>query len=207
MPMHAAEKRTKAPPSLLLSPRTFHRFTVDEYHLMIESGVFNDNGRVELLHGWIVDKMSHSPPHDSSVSRIARRLMRALSDDWVVRAQCAITLADSEPEPDVAVVKGPEEAYDTRHPQPKDVVWLVEVSDSTLLSDREYKGPLYARARIPMYWIVNLPEGLVEVYTQPKAGKSPAYRHRQDYGIDDAIPLVISGREVARIPVRELLPA
>src|SRR5262249_27668440 len=125
---------------------------------------------------------------------------------WRVRVQSAITTTDSEPEPDVAVVRGPARRYVRSHPRSKDIAVIVEVADTTLLEDRKDKGRVYARARIPIYWIVNLPGAKVEVYTQPMAGKVPGYRHHQDYGIDETVPLVIEGREVGRIPVRDLLP-
>ena len=83
---------------------------------------------------------------------------------------------------------------------------MIEVADSTLDRDRILKGSLYARSRIAVYWIVNLTDSVVEVYTRPRAGRSPAYRLRQDYTADDSVPLLISGTEVARIPVSELLP-
>jgi Uma2 family endonuclease len=161
---------------------------------------------VELLDGWILDKMPHNPPHDGAVTRLDRRLNRLLGDDWLVRCQCAVTLPRSEPEPDVVVVPGPESAYDRRHPSSDEIALLVEVADTTLQRDREMKGGLYAAARVPVYWIVNLPERCVEVYTRPRGGRTPAYRQRDVYGLEDTIPLVVAGTEIARLPVRELLP-
>jgi Uma2 family endonuclease len=95
----------------------------------------------------------------------------------------------------------------TRHPAPQDTGLVVEVSDSTLQDDRTLKARLYARSAIPVYWIINLIAGQVEVYTDPTGpDPSPAYRQRQDYSAADAVPLVLDGVEVARIPVRDLLP-
>jgi hypothetical protein len=188
-----------------LEPPTY-RFSVKQYHRMIEAGILTGDDRVELLEGWIVQKMPHNPPHDSCITRINRRLICILSDDWLLRVQSAITLKDSEPEPDLAIVPGPEEIYFTRHPVVPDIATLIEVADSALEDDRSIKGRLYARARIGIYWIVNLVDRQIEVYTHPKAGKSPAYRQRQDYAIEQAVPLIIDGREIARISVSELLP-
>src|SRR5438128_3370052 len=97
-------------------PFPVRRFTVDEYHRMIQAGVLTENDRVELLEGWIVPKMPHNPPHDGTISLVLRRLCTSLPDDWIVRAQSAITLPDSETEPDLAVVRGPESRYLSRHP-------------------------------------------------------------------------------------------
>ncbi len=182
-----------------------HRFTVAEYQRMAEAGVL-EGLRVELLDGWIIDKKMRNPPHDSTVARLSKRLIRLLSDEWVVRGQSAVVTKTGVPEPDVVVARGPEDVYNARHPGPKDTALLVEVSDATLSFDRNFKGSLYARARISVYWIVNLVNRRVEVYTEPKAGKSPSYHGRTDYGAGESVPLVLDGREVARIPVRELLP-
>jgi Uma2 family endonuclease len=80
------------------------------------------------------------------------------------------------------------------------------VAESALLADLREKGPIYARARVPIYWIVNIKDLTIEVYTQPAAGKSPRYRHRQDYADGQTIPLILGGHEFAQIPVRDLLP-
>jgi Uma2 family endonuclease len=183
-----------------------HRFTVEQYHRMIETGILTANDRVELLEGWIVDKMPHNPPHDGTVSRINNRLPRFLPGGWMLRVQSAITLRDSEPEPDLAAVRGPEEAYFSRHPGPRDIGLLVEVADSTLLNDRREKVPLYARFRIPVYWIVNINDRRIEVYTEPVGGKTARYRHRRDCPSDQTVPLILDGVEVAQIPARDLLP-
>jgi Uma2 family endonuclease len=193
-------------PEITPLPPPLHRFTVKQYQRMIETGVLTEDDRVELLEGWIVDKMLHNPPHDGTINRINRRLMRLLPDEWLLRVQSAITLARSEPEPDLAIVRGPEEIYFTRHPVPRDIALLIEVADATLLPDREYKGRIYAQGRIPEYWIVNLVESKMEIYTQPKAGKSPSYRRRQDHANKEAIVLILEGRPIAEIPVADLLP-
>src|SRR5205823_2588074 len=108
---------------------------------------------------------------------------RCLPPDWSLRIQSAITLSDSEPEPDLAVVRGDERRYAAHHPRPADVGLLIEVADSTLLGDRADKGRIYARAGIAIYWIVNLIDRQVEVYSAPSgSGDSSAYGQRTDYG-------------------------
>jgi Uma2 family endonuclease len=183
-----------------------YRFSIDQYHRMIEKGILNANDRVELLEGWIVKKMALSPPHNIAITRINRRVLRGLPEQWLLQVQGAVTLSGSEPEPDFAIIRGPERAYSHRKPRPRDVALLMEVADSSLLQDRLLKSRLYAAARIPEYWIINLGAARVEVYTQPKAGKSPGYRQVRNYGLDESVPLVLQGRLIDQIPVRELIP-
>ena len=109
-----------------------------------------------------------------------------------------------EPEPDVAIVRGSDADYRHRVPTPADVALLVEVSDSTLDQDRGKKLEAYARAGIPVYWIVNLVDRQVEVYTRPvKAGR---YRSRKDYKPGQQVPVVIAGQQLAPIAVDDILP-
>jgi hypothetical protein len=173
---------------------------------MVELGFLTDEDKVELLDGWIVDKMPRNPPHDGTISQVLRRLTRVLPEELVIRVQSAVVLPTSQPEPDLAIVRGPGEIYFERHPNPRDVEFLIEVSDSTLERDREMKGPLYAQSHVAIYWIINLSASTVEVYTQPRAGRAPGYRVRRDYTSNDSVPLVIGDKEIARIPVRELVP-
>lgn len=144
-------------------PYWLRQFSVAEYHRMVESGIFGSNGQVELLEGWIVNKTSQNPPHASSVGRVARRVSKLLPDNWTIGVEGPITLADSEPEPDVTLARGEEEIYDTRHPGPGDIGVLIEVGDSSVLSDRRYKGELYAKAKIPEFWLINLVERKIEI--------------------------------------------
>jgi Uma2 family endonuclease len=81
------------------------------------------------------------------------------------------------------------------------------VTDESLRDDQTTKARVYARARLPIYWIVNLPESKVEVYSQPRAGKNPAYRKRQEYDREASVPLVIAECQAVQVPVSELLPA
>jgi Uma2 family endonuclease len=183
------------------------RLSVKQYHEMINAGILGDGDPVELLEGWLVLKMPKKPSH-SSVTRLVRKaLLARIPPGWYVDSQEPVTTADSEPEPDLLVMRGDESTYLTRHPRPKDVALVVEVSDVTLHRDRTLKKRIYSRAKIPVYWIVNLIDGHVEVYTGPTGpGDRPDYRRRRDYGRDDELPLVIGRREVGRLAVRELLP-
>jgi Uma2 family endonuclease len=185
---------------------TTHRFTVEQYHQMIEAGILTENDRVELLDGWILPKMPHNPPHDATVSLAQHELSVRITEDWIIRIQSAITTADSEPEPDVTVAKGPLRRYSSFHPRPRDIGLIIEVSDTTLTYDQTFKGGLYARARIPVYWVINLIESKIEVYTKPKAGKLPGYQLRQDYGPKDRMPLLLRDQEFGTILASNILP-
>ncbi len=195
------------PLPLLGTMAGFRRFSVAEYHQLIDIGLLTENDNLELIEGYLVLKMSRNPPHDSSIHLALRKLLRCLGPDWSVRIQSAITLSDSEPEPDLAVVRGDERRYTVHHPTPADVGLVIEVADSTLLGDRADKGRIYSRAGIANYWIINLIDRQVEVYSSPSGpGASAAYGHRTDYGAADQLPLVLDGIVVASIAVRELLP-
>jgi Uma2 family endonuclease len=172
---------------------------------MIDAGILG-NARCELLEGLVVDKVRHNPAHGSAITRLSRRLARLLADEWLIRVQLPITVSGSEPEPDICVAKGPEERYDARHPGSSDVTFVSEVADTSLAQERTDKHRIYATSRIPVYWIVNLVDAQIEVYTLPRAGKSPAYRMRQIYTPGATIPVIIGGHEIARLHVRELLP-
>ena len=189
-----------------LQQSTFRKFTLDQYHKMIETGVLMSGEPYELLEGHLVHKMSRGSPHDWAVQVLTKRFVRMMSDDWDVRSQCAITLpAGSEPEPDVAVVRG-KTNYRDHHPGPAEIGLLVEVSDSSLLIDRHDKGRIYARERIPVYWVVNVIDKVIEVYTQPAgSGDAAAYTKRDDYPVGTTVPVVLDGNTVGTIPVADVM--
>ena len=190
-----------------LSQQGFFRLSVADYHDMIAKEILSSEDRVELLDGYLVTKTGQKSSHSSTLIRTGRRLDRETPNGYSVRTQVPITLESSEPEPDVAVVRGDDRTYDQRHPLPTEVALIVEVADSSLRLDREVKGPIYARAGIPIYWIVNLSEARVEVYTLPSGpGDDPKYAERKNYSAADSIPLILDGELVASIPVAELLP-
>jgi Uma2 family endonuclease len=186
---------------------TVRRFSVGEYHRLIATGVLIEGEPLELLEGWIVYKMTRSPPHDVALGLAGDAIDGRLPTGWHVREQSAITTADSEPEPDLAVTRGARRDYNQRHPGPGDLALVVEVADSTLSLDRDDKARIYARAGIAVYWIINLVDRRVEAYTKPTGtDPAPAYRRRDDYGPADAIPLTLPGSPPLSNPVAELLP-
>jgi Uma2 family endonuclease len=195
-----------SPPLALLPAHLLRRFTVDEYHQMIRTGILSEDEPVELLDGWITNKMPRNPEHDLAVEKLDAAIRSRIPPGWRIRIQSAITTDASEPEPDMAIVRGPLPASATSHPRPGEVAMLVEVADSSLDYDRTMKGQAYAQAAVPIYWIVNLRERQVEVRTDPTGtGPTATYRSRQDYGETESVPLVLDGAEIGRIPARELL--
>jgi Uma2 family endonuclease len=183
------------------------QFTVAQYQRMITLGILLEDSRVELLEGWIVTKMARNPPHDTAIYRTQMALLRRLPPEWICRGQSGVTTDDSQPEPDLAVVRGPIDRYDDHHPTPEETALVVEVANTSLQQERSFKGRLYARAGIAVYWIVNLTEDQVEVYTDPATTEAEsAYRLRQDYHQTDNIPLTVSGSELVSILVHELPP-
>ncbi len=183
-----------------------YRFTVEQYNRMIESGVLA-NARCELLEGMVVEKVTHYPPHDGTVLLLQLELSALLPEGWVPRIQCSISLADSQPEPDVVIAKAPAHQYLIHHPYPRDIALVIEVAESSLPQDRVDKQRVYAAARLPEYWIVKLVDRQIEVYTQPRAGRSPTYRRRKDYRPGETVPVVLAGTEVGRLRVRDLFPS
>src|SRR5205085_2707180 len=129
--------------------------------------------------------------HEGTVRRTQKAIERRLPPEWDVRVQATVKTPDSRPEPDASAVRADEFDYTRRHPGPEDTAVAVEVTDSTLADDREVMGRIYARARVPVYWIINLPDSHIEVYTDPTGPEeNPTYRSRRDYGRDDSVPLV-----------------
>ena len=161
---------------------------------MIETGILTAEDKVELLENYVVLKMPRNPRHDSTLQRMTRPLLRALPDGWDLRIQAAVTLADSQPEPDFALIRGSADDYETRHPDPADIGVVIEVADSSLLRDQRDKTRIYARGNILCYWIVNLVDRRVEVFTQPSGPTPlPAYQSLQTYQSSDAIPSFWAG--------------
>ncbi len=197
------------PPQLPLlgTQAGFRRFSVPEYHRLTEIGVLTEDDNLELIEGYLVLKMSRNPPHDGTIQLVSDTTGSALPAGWCVRIQSAVTLADSEPEPDIVVARGTKRTYLVCHPGPADIGTLIEVADSTLAGDRLDKGRIYARAKVPIYWIVNLIDRQIEVHEQPSGPTAaPAYAKVTTYRIGDQIPLVLDGNPVANFAVQDLLP-
>jgi Uma2 family endonuclease len=183
------------------------RFSVARYQKMIEAGILTPEDKVELLENYVVLKMTRNPPHDGSIQLITEALAPVVPPGWCLRAQLTVVFTDSQPEPDFAVVRGSSRSYLTRHPNAAEVGLLVEVADSSLLRDQRDKTRIYARGGIPFYWIVNLVDQRIEVYSQPSGpAPVPAYGAFQTYQPGDAVPLVLDGATAATVAAVAMLP-
>lgn len=197
-----APQQTPAPP-----PYPVRLFTVAEYHQMIQACILTEEDAVELLEGCIVPKMPRHPTHDGTIQIVHRAVGKHVPARWCLRIQSALTTDDSEPEPDLVIVRGDERSYLSRHPGPQDAGLVIEVAEATLARDRQDKARLYARAGVQCYWIVNLVDRQVEVFTNPSGpNPNPTFHQRRDHTIGDQVPLVLDGTEIARLDVASLLP-
>lgn len=152
-------------------------FTVDDYYRMADMGLLGPDERTELLDGEVVYQMPINPRHAGCVIDLAQTLVVGLAGRALISTQNPIRLSPlSEPQPDIAVLRARVGGYRTAHPQPADVLLLIEVADSSLELDRRVKVPLYAAAGIAEVWLVDLVNGVVEVYRDPDDG---TYRHRR----------------------------
>jgi Uma2 family endonuclease len=181
------------------------RFSVARYQRMIETGILTPDDKVELLENFVVIKMPRNPRHDSAIQRLLEILFPLRPSNWGLRIQSAILLSDSQPEPDLAFVRGPATAYENDHPKAKDVGLVIEVADSSLLRDQRDKTRIYARGAIPFYWIVNLVERRIEIHAKPSGpSEIPAYDSVEIVQHDAEVPLVLDGKIQARFAVKEL---
>ena len=172
-----------------LDSLTARRFSVEEYHRMVEVGILGEDERVELIDGRILQMSPIGSQHAAYVSFLNRKL-RAIEETAIVRIQDPVILDDeTEPQPDVAVVGFKANAYADSHPHAEDVLLLIEVADTSLEEDRLIKLPRYADAGIPEVWIFNLIENIVEVYREPLtlANGIPGYRRRTDFRVGESV--------------------
>jgi Uma2 family endonuclease len=182
------------------------KFSVDRYDRMVEAGILTSDDKVELLENYVVLKKPRDPAHDGTID-VIKDILRTLPSGWFLRSQQSLVLADSRPEPDLAIVRGNSRTYLARHPAPPDVGLIIEVANTSLLRDQRDKARIYARGNIICYWIVNLDDRRIEVHTHPSGPcDSPAYASIVTFGAGDAVPLVLDGNPIVAIPVADLLP-
>lgn len=149
----------------LIQPR---RFTVDDYHAMIDAGILGEDDRVELVLGEIVQMAAFKAPHPACVDALTMFFAPALSGRAIVRVQGSFTLRpDSEPEPDVLILRPRDDLYFSALPGPDDTLLAIEVADTSLRYDRVVKIPLYGRRGVPESWLVALNPRTVTVYRDP----------------------------------------
>jgi Uma2 family endonuclease len=149
-----------------------HRLTVGDYHRMGEAGIFCEDDRVELIEGEVIDMPPIGSSHAGTVTWFVALLHKALAGQAIVTSQNPVRLGEhSEPQPDIAVLRFRSDFYRKSHPQPEDVLLLIEVADTTVRYDREIKIPLYARYGIPEAWLIDLQTERVEIYLQPSSDR------------------------------------
>lgn len=154
-----------------IEPRFFLNtidWTVDQYHSMVDAGVLTENDRVELLYGKIVPISPIGRFHAACVNLTSEYFILKFQKRYTYLTQNPVSLLDdSEPEPDFVIAKRDEGGYLSEHPTAEDILLLIEVSDSTLDKDRHHKLPIYAEAGVQEYWIINLIDRQLEMYTRP----------------------------------------
>jgi Uma2 family endonuclease len=156
---------------------TRKRFTVDEYHRMWDVGIFPEDKRFELIRGAILEMPTTKPPHSGRVNRLTSLFTSRFGDSVIVSVQNPTSIDDySEPVPDVSLLKPRADFYEQSHPLPSDVLLVIEVSHTTLRFDTKIKGLLYAEAEIPEYWILNIPQNVLEVRREAANGR---YTHQE----------------------------
>ena len=194
------------------SPRSgisTYRFTVEQYHQMAAAGILEEDERVQLLEGEIVRTTPIGPLHRYAVVAAGEALRKLLPPAWEMMIQQPITLAHSEPEPDLCIVRSESARYLDRHPGAADVALVIEVADSSLPLDRNRKQTIYAAAGIPEYWIVNLDQRCVEVFSRPQpatAQQSASYQTHQVFDDQAAVEIELAGRRLGEIRIEDLMP-
>jgi Uma2 family endonuclease len=180
-----------------------NHFSVASYQRMIQAGILTPEDKVELLENSIVLKMPETPLHGGTIDIVKAALSNRVPAGWLLRIQQTVVFSDSQPEPDFAVVRGGPRTYLARHPGPAELGVILEIADSSLLRDQR----IYARSGIVTYWIVNLVDRRIEVYSQPSGPVAvPAYGSFQTFQPGDDVPLVLDGQTVAAVPANDLLP-
>lgn len=177
------------------------KMTTDEVLAMVRAGILGEDDRVELIEGELLTMSPQEPVHASVVQRLSARFFRAYDEDHQVRVQLPLVAsATSLPEPDLAVVRGDEDAFVERHPSGTDAVLVVEVTWTTARRDRE-KAHLYAAAGVPVYWRLDLEHRRLEVHKRPTP--DGVYRHVVALGEEDDIE---APEASASWKVKDLLP-
>lgn len=194
-----AEDSANRPARLAPPPR---RFTVEEYHRMIEASVFDTAERVELIEGEVLQMAAKSLCHVAGVRRVSKKLTKLLGERVFIATQDPIQISGvSEPEPDVVVAVPSATDYEDHHPTPPEILLVVEVAETSVQVDRQRKLPLYAKAGIQQFCILNLRGGELEDYRDPSL---EGYRQKQTYTAKQSFNLVAFPK--VKIKVADLIP-
>ena len=158
---------------------TRRKFTIAEYHQLVDLGFFTENDRIELIRGEIIEMAPKRTPHSVCNSMLWKQLYELIRKQAEIRVQEPITLpSNSEPEPDVVIANKKSDNYLSEHPIVEDIILVIEISDSTLKYDQETKLSLYAEAGINNYWIINLVNNCLEVYNTPFANNKGEFGYK-----------------------------
>lgn len=180
-----------------------YRMSFDLYWTIVASGAL-EAVPVFLWDGELIESRAPGRPHSVCVYKLKAALDRLAPAGYFVEQEQPFALSDRHaPEPDLKVVRGTIKDYPRFPPTAADVLLVVEVSDTTLAFDAGPKLRAYAAASIPVYWLVNLDERRIEAYSGPAGG---SYQHRQLFGPDDSVPVILDGQEIGRVAVRDVLP-
>jgi Uma2 family endonuclease len=194
--------------------RRLYHFSIEQVEAMVHQGILSEADRVELWDGVLIEKMTKNTPHIVAAARLGKFLHRAVPEGYTICVEATIALPwpgrrrrGSLPEPDVVIVVGDPDTFGRRI-GPQDIAVIIEIADTSLAEDRTRTKRRYARAAIPTYWLINLPERRIEVYSGPTGpSRSPDYGTLTIFGEDQYLPLVLGGIEVGQILVRDLLPS
>jgi len=169
--------------SAVFTPKRY-KLSIEDYHKLGKAGILDEDSRVELIEGDLIEMAPIGVLHMRCVNRLTRMLVNAVGDAAIVSTQNPVTLPPrSEPQPDFALLKPSAEGA-CRLPHPEDVLLIVEVADTTLAYDRRTKLPLYAKAGIVEVWIVDVNSETIESFRSPSEA---GYAQRMSYGRDSSI--------------------
>ncbi|MEM9274782.1 MAG: Uma2 family endonuclease [Cyanobacteria bacterium P01_F01_bin.143] len=186
---------------------TRKKFTIDEYHELVDLGFFTENERIELIKGEIIEMAPKRTPHSVCNSRLWKELYELIGKQAEIRVQEPIVLlTNSEPELDVVIAKKKSDNYLAAHPTTEDIILVIEISDSTLKYDQEIKLPLYAEAQINNYWIINLVANRLEVYNSPFADANDKFDYRTKNIVLPNEKIAIPGFIDIELPLASVFP-
>jgi Uma2 family endonuclease len=177
------------------------RFNVKEFHRMAQTGILTEDDRVELLDGELVEMTPIGSRHAACVNRLAQFFAERLASRAIVSVQNPVQLGpQSEPQPDIALLRPRADYYAGSHPEPQHVLLLIEVTDTSMEVDRQIKVPLYARAGIPEVWLVDIGQRHVDIYQNPSPQE---YREIRRLGAGQS--LTVPGFPDLTLPIDRIL--
>ena len=185
-------------------PSSLYRMTLEKYEALIASGFFGKRDDVHLINGYLVNRMAESPLHGAVCDAVRLAIEAILLAGWYIRSEKGLRMPSqiSVPRPDLVVVRGAPRDYLARYPEPADTALVVEVSYTSVDDDRAM-ADIYAAGGVPVYWLVNVDDGQVEVYSDPGPD---GYRTHAVLAPGHALHVVVDGAEIGEIAVADILP-